>query len=283
MCSKNNVIKLAKRDFVGGILFQWKKYLFAALVFAFVSGVFYTLAHASAQVGEVHSIPTMLDALIYIFRGMEVYVPIPGKPFEVPGIWLLVNLFLAFILVSYPSKDLNEYGQHMLLRARSRLQWWTAKCIWNSCCVLAFYLVGYAVILLFTAIFGKVSFEMSADICSLLSKFHVNQSGYCNLILTVLVLPLLTSLSLSLLQMTLEFIVKPILSYAIILMLLVASAYYYTPFLLGNESMLLRSRVAMQNGIPFYLAVAIDCTVILIAPMIGYLFFHKSDILEKTQ
>lgn len=282
MRSKNNLIKLAKRDITGGILYQWKKFLFTALIFIFIIGKFYNDVHALAQVGEIHSTPTMLDTLIYIFKGMEVYVPTPSKPFEVPVIWLLMNLFLAFIIVSYPSKDLNGYGQHMLLRARSRLQWWAGKCIWNICCVIVFYMIGYTVIFLFAAISGKVSFQVSSDICSLLSKFNVGNSGSFDMILTVLVLPILTSVALSLLQMMLEFIVKPILSYAVILCLLVASAYYYTPFLLGNESMLLRSKAAMPNGIPFALSVIIDCTVIILAPILGFFYFRRSDILEKA-
>lgn len=283
MRSKNNVIKLAKRDFTGGILCQWKKFLFVALIFAFASGVFYTLAHASAQEGQIHSTPTLLDALIYIFRGMEVYVPAPDKPFEVPAIWMLMNLFLAFIIVSYPSKDLNGYGQHMLLHARSRLQWWAGKCIWNVCCVIVFYLIGLAVILLFTVFAGgKVSFQASGDICGQLSEFHADKVAGFYLMRTVLVLPVLTSLALSLLQMALEFLFRPILSYAIILTVLVASAYYCTPFLLGNESMLLRSKAAMPDGIPFSLSVVIDGAVILAAPVLGYLRFRKSDLLEKA-
>lgn len=283
MRSKNNVIKLAKRDFTGGILSQWKKFLFAALTFAFASGVFYTLAQASAQEGNIHSTPTLLDALIYIFRGMEVYVPAPDKPFEVPAIWMLMNLFLAFIIVSYPSKDLNGYGQHMLLHARSRLQWWAGKCIWNVCCVIVFYLIGFAVILLFTVFAGgKVSFQASGEICQQISQFHADNVAGSYLMRTVLVLPILTSLALSLLQMALEFLFRPILSYAIILTVLVASAYYCTPFLLGNESMLLRSKAAMPDGIPFSLSVVIDGAVILAAPVLGYLRFRKSDLLEKA-
>ena len=265
-----------KHDFTLGILYQWKKYIPAVFIFLCIGLDLYMKARGNTPDLRI----TYADYLIYTFKGMEVYIPSPDKKFEIPIIWLAMNLYVSFIIGDYPLKDIQGFGQQILIRSNHRGQWWFSKCLWNLCSVFLFYLIGNLVILLFALTFSTVSISPT-EISSVFSAVDINQLIGHTWMLFVFVMPFLISITLSLLQMTLEFVTKPVFSYAMAVTILVLSGYFFTPWLIGSNSMLLRSKIVSANGIPFAKAALGAIFLMVLIIVIGYFLFKKYDVLAK--
>ena len=275
--------KLMQFDFQHGILREWKKFCFSALLISTICMMFYMQIVLSGR----HTVlpqPTFADYLVFLFYGMKVYVFSPQDPFRIPINWMILHLFLSYIVGSYPFQDLMTYGQSVLLRAKSRSKWWTSKCLWSICCVFIFYLETIVVSLIFAAITGRVSMSISLQIHKKIidiSFLPGLSSG--TLFQNLILLPFVTSIAISLIQLYFALIFKPIYSYLVVSAFLISSAYIYSPVLIGNYLMAARNSIALQNGISASYALPIAITIAIIAAVIGNLSFKKYNIIDDSR
>lgn len=268
--------KQIRHDLALGILYQWKKYIPVIFIFLCICLDLYRKALGNAPDSGI----TYADYLIYAFKGMEVYIPSPDKKFEIPVLWLSMNLYVSFLIGDYPLKDIQGFGQQILIRSNGRGQWWFSKCLWNLCSVFLFYCIGNLVILLFALIFSNASISPT-EASSIFSSVDISQLIGHTWIFFVFAMPFFISTTLSLLQMTLEFVIRPVFSYAAAVTIFVLSGYFFTPWLIGNNSMLLRSEIVLKNGIPFAKAVLWAISLMVLIMVIGYFLFQRYDILAK--
>lgn len=270
----STLYKCVRYDLRVGLAGNILKYLLALFVFAFTAVMFFQSAHALEASGSA------LDCLIYFYRGMQVYIPSGDTPFPVPVVWLMLQLLVSFLILSYPTQDLESYGMQFLVRTRKRGVWWTSKFIWNIVSVFLFYCIGIFTAFVFALLFGDASFALHSKTAMLVSEFG-SGAGYAQTLAAVLILPFLTSAAMAVFQMVLNFILRPVYSYIIVTAVYLASAYYNTPFLPGNYSMLLRNEIALYGGVDTVFAVIADCVILLISFLIGLAYFRHYDILQK--
>lgn len=258
------------------------KYLFVVLIFLLSCLDLWRKAHSA---GTIASRVTFPDYLLYTFRGMHAFVR-DGmnikNVFDIPPLWMIMNLYLAYLVGNYPTKDLYGYGQQILIRSRSRRQWWAGKVIWNLAMVLVFYFTGYLVLFGFTLFTGTLSFQPSAVIAARFCDIDIQNWAGGSWLPVVLLQPVMASISLCFIQMAVSFFIKPVFSYLSVVCLLVLSAYYDTPFLVGNCAMILRSRLAEPGGIELSWAVLFTVLLSAAAILIGGRRFRKMDVLDKA-
>ncbi|HIZ20633.1 MAG TPA: hypothetical protein H9674_07220 [Firmicutes bacterium] len=286
MCSKNNTKAhnfhcLAKHDFSVGLLRPAAKWIPVVLIFAASCGYLLLLARAERESGQLASLPTLGDIVAYVFQGRKLYNPTEGDAFTIPFGYLLMNLYLAYLVGNYPVKDLLGYGQQILLRTRRRSRWWVSKCLWCAGTVLSFYLLGYLVMLAAAAVSGGFSLALTPEIGAY-SELYAADPVSRDWLPSALLLPAATSLALSLLQLALMTVVKPVGAYIVIAVVVAASAYFYTPLLIGNYAMLLRNASFLEGGIAFWPALLVDLGIALAAAAAGFLAFRRYDILDKV-
>ncbi len=279
--SKRNFFCLLKHDAAIGILRPILKWLPVILIFAASGGYLLAMVEASAESGTVSSKATLGDMLAYVFQGKTPYNPEDKESFSIPFGYLLPNLYLAYLIGNYPVKDLLGTGQQILLRTQTRARWWLSKCAWCAGTVLAFYLVGYAVMLVLTAAGGELSLRLTPELGNLHGMYTEDPSSMAWLP-SAFVLPIATSLALSMLQLGLMMLIKPVGAYIAVAVIVSASAYFYTPLLIGNYSMLLRSVHFMPGGLGFWLPLMADIAITLISAAAGLLAFRRYDILDKA-
>lgn len=286
MNSKNSVlIKQIKHDISMGIFHSWKKYILVIFIFAtacafFESGIIHNITY-----GCIKCRPSLADYLVEIFKGMKVYDitnKSPSNSFEIPVIWLMINLYLTYIVGSYPLNDLYGYGQQVLVHSKSRCQWWLSKCIWNICSVLVFYLIGYLVIFIFSLCTGDISFTLNHDINLLVSQVNTSKFKSADVFLVTVLLPIFTSVALCLLQMVVAFLSRPIFGCIVVICILVASAYNCLPFLIGNYLMILRNSVVIPNGVSTVVGISAGILLSVFSIIAGNIWFKKFDILDKA-
>ena len=125
--------KLWKHDLDYGLL---RKMIFYVLLgfgqaFLFCRG-FSSWAAAMSSIPDVGELTeTFGNHLLYLFQGIDEYIPSPDEPFDFPSMWLLVFLCGNLLTLTYPLRDLEGIGQQILVRSGRREYWWLAKCGWE--------------------------------------------------------------------------------------------------------------------------------------------------------
>ena len=278
--SKKNVFeKILRHDISAGILQAYKKWIVTATFF--ISFCFIFLHQIKMSLGTAIK-PSIFDFYCYIFGGMKIYIPTSEESFPMPIGWLTVHLLLALLLSGYVTRDLTGNGQHFLIRSSKRTIWWNAKVLWSICFVVVYYFIAFLVITVFSAFFGTLNINFSVELFQVLGGNTVTASPNIYDILITMLLPLYTSIALSLLQITIELYTEPIWGIAIVFTLYLGSSYLYIPGFLGNGSMIYRAYWLLE--IPYTLPIALisNLLIIIFAFLFGYLNFYKKNILSKS-
>ena len=129
--------------------------------------------------------------------------------------------------------------------------------------------------------YGNFNFELNVSVNNEINGIELNINNNTAALFAIYGLPVIASIAASLMQMMLSFVLSPIYSFIITIGYYVISAYYCSPFLIGNYSMMLRNASLNNGSIESLFAVAI-CSILCIASIIiGIAHIDKIDIVRK--
>lgn len=259
-----------------------KLFIISLLVSAFCID-FYMRKKSTYFFDPVTPSGTSIDYLFYIFAGIKEYIPSLNDEFIFPAKWLLLHLFILYSTLYYPDRDLSSIGLNILIRTKGRFSWWISKSIWNICYVTACYLVIFLTVYTFGLVINEpISLEITPmfvnDLLLAESTFDTFSS---KLVPVIILLPLLVSISLNLLQMTCSLLIKPIYSFGLMGIILLASAYLMRSFFIGNYAMPIRSEYVVKNGLQMSTGVILSSVIIIFSFLIGVIYFKRYDILDE--
>ncbi len=276
-------LKQIKHDFLIGIFYSWKNYIPVVLIFLFACSLFHSMVSNNILNGSIEIKPSFTDYIIETYKGMAIYdTNRRDIPFQIPVIWLLINIYIIYLVSIYPLKDLYSYGQQILLRSKNRKLWWLSKCIWNVTTVILFYSIGYIVIFLFCIFTGTLTLKNNLEINLLVSNVNTDGISTDHILIIAVFLPIISSIGLSLFQMLMAFIIKPLYSCILIITILISSAYFCVPWLIGNYLMILRNQeITHTEGIASNTGICLGILISISSCIFGYLRFRSMDILEK--
>ena len=273
--------KCLKYDLKCGLLKEYKKYIVAIGLFLIIGFDFFI------KMSDIEI--TVPDYLFYLFFGMEEYVPSPGNKFRFPALWVAVILYVSYITLYYPYKDLNGYGKNILLNTQSKKTWYLSKCMWVTVSTISYFLIGCVVLSLFSIISGaEITADVSSNAVIKLIPFitteqnlFYNDAMYYKVTLLHFILPVVICVMNNLFQLFLSLFIKPFFSFIFTVSYTIASAYYLKSFMLGNYAMIARSNIFINNGVDFAKGLIISLCVILVVIISGTVLFSKQDILNK--
>ena len=223
------------------------------------------------------------ECLAYLFLGDFPYSPNSSQPFKVPLLWFLIQIYLPYYLGNYPTNDLKGVGKNTLLKVNGRKIWWIGKVIWAIIGCLLYMALLTILCFLFGLLNKQPTFAISSDYIdailmsdafSLLDKWQL---------IYIIVLPLLAMVSLSLLQLMLNFAWRPFCSLVIVVSLYVATAYMVSPYLPSSYSMLLRNQYSIQHGVSGQFGIPYLCICSVAFATMGYFVFSHYDILDNSK
>lgn len=279
-----NFIRLLWYDLKRSV-WQGKKKLILLIGVGMVSCLWFERELVSLSNFGIYPNPTLGDYFFYIFCGVIFYA---NEELRVlPQIWLLFQIYLLFLVCSYPSSCLKREGQQSLIRAKSRTFWWGEKCAWLVCAVLFYYTVMFASVSVFCAWRGiPFTLQVSDDI----SRFYYGIEKMGALLppaefrfLLFGMLPFI-SVVMGLLQQTISLLSRPQVGLTVLVAYLFASIREDSPFFLGNFAMLLRYRaIGGLEGIYPQVGLMIGGVMIGLSMLIGAVKFLRMDILEKEK
>ncbi|UJW58020.1 hypothetical protein HXZ66_11695 [Bacillus sp. A116_S68] len=274
--------KLLKYDVKNGFRLGLINLLVIALFVSAFCVDFYLRKSGAYMFDDSTPVGTFIDYLFYMFAGIKEYVPSRTDGFIFPVKWLLLHLFILYSTLYYPNRDLSSLGLNILLRTKGRMAWWLSKSLWNMSYVLACYLVIFLTVLVFCLIMQEpISLNITPmfvnDLLEADSPFDTFSAP---LVYIILFFPLFISMALNLLQMTLVLFIKPLYSFGVMAVTLLASAYLLTPFLPGNYAMPIRSEHVVENGVQAGGGVMMVLILIATSFIAGCIYFRRYDILN---
>ena len=254
----------------------------ALISFADFSRKFYPLALADPSASD--AIPTYADHIMYIYGGMAQYIPNPAEPFQFPARWMVWFMSLLFFLSSYAYNDMQTLGIQILTRSGSRRVWWLSKTLWCFFGTLVFHAVLWLTVCIgCLATKAELSLTLHTDIiCRLFQTFSTGTAiGEIQISLLALLLPAVVSFSLCLCQMTLSLFIKPTLSFLTMAVAAILSAYLFSPVLLCNYAMPIRTEWFMSNGVNVHTGYVYAASFVLFLIALGATIFDSYDMITR--
>lgn len=274
--------KLAWYDMKNGYRYSYKILLIIMILISWFCIDFYNKKRLYFGTDVVVPLGSVLDYMMFIFGGMKPYIPSPTEPFIFPIRWLFVHMLIFYGTLNYPYYDFTKLGGNILPRVHSKRKWWLSKYLWSSNFVIICYLESLCVIGIFVLLMEKeLSFELTDMFVNTIFDGNSPFTTYeGSLVFDILVLPLVMSVALNVLQITLELFVKPIFSFLIICIILLLSAYFYTPMLFGNYMMPIRSDAILEDGMQIQQGIFFACILGLSCFIAGAIRLKKYDMIQ---
>lgn len=231
---------MVKYDLKFGIKRRWKVYILAVLV-ALWSMRNFDFMYTGSR--------TMLDYWCFIFQGQIRYYFTRDELFRVPMSWLILFILPSFIIGDYAYSDLNGFGKSLIIKSSSRIKWAVSKLIWCVTSVMLYAGIIALTVYVYAALHGASS-AINVEGYSSFLYIDINMSAK-DMIVQFVAAPVVTLVSVCVIQMTMTMFVEPIVAYVIILSYDVLSAYITAPVFLGNYSMMLRNNNIYSDGLNF--------------------------------
>lgn len=223
---------------------------------------------------------TILDYYVFSMAGMRYYRFNPKESFNLPLLWFAFQIGISYITAYYAVNDYSENGKNVIIAGKNRLAWWTSKMLWCALSVMVYYFISFLTCSVFALLHGaRFSFTLSRKFFQLYFGYNTNYITDFDYILISIIVPLVTTISICLVQLLLSFVISPVSSFAISCSIYVLSAYYTTWLLPGSFTMWLRSSYFEKQGISPISGLLIATYLILVVCFVGELYFTKKDIL----
>lgn len=283
-----SICKLLWNDFIEGTL-KPKRYIL--LIYAAV------LQCMLVQINLDQILYYASDSrLTYQFREILLSMFAGGEPFlqsgsgSFPTAWFTLFVCPLFLSFDYMHRDLTQFGIQTLSRSRKRTSWWYAKCAWN----LMTMLFGYLLILIAAAVFClivRIPLSLSQN-AGMLVYMSVNYSYYtasCVTLLTnsqlaaLVICPFLAMAALSLFQMALSLMIKPLYSLMTSIGVLILSLGTDWVFMFPRTGMIMQNDIFVTDGFKMIYGMT-GCIIVILAAVFGGAFYFKHyDILPDKE
>lgn len=264
--------KLVRYDFLKGIVLRWYYLLLPALIG--VAGAMHI--HDTYVEAQENSRGTLLDYWMLLLEGRKAF-NLEEITFVFPVGWMMFQAFALLIVAGYTSRDLDEEGIMVITRNGSRVRWWLSK----GLCALTMMSLYYAVCMICMFITARCVYNADATmrVSAVLTGTHIQ--GYMDrpdrvVWLAAFVLPLMMSLFLAVLEITLEMVVNTTFAYLLLFVLQGIATYKQSVFLWGTWGMparLLTSSIGHRGNL------VLSCASLLVCLVVGTVIFSRKNLL----
>jgi hypothetical protein len=161
---------------------------------------------------------------------------------------------------------------------------WISKVIWMIATVIVFYLIILVIIFIFSMTLSGVSFEWSNfSNASILGAIQNNYSSI-QLILLIISIYILSSITMSILQLIISFILKPAYIYLIYISIIITSLYLKQFIIPIQGSLILRQNIFdTMYPIDPVNTIAYNLVVFVSIFIIGSIYIRKFDMLASQK
>lgn len=280
-------IKLLKFDMKQGIKKNYALFICPLLLAVpAVLDTLYKIRNYINTEGNENAAYSLGDVWMSIYGGMEEYIPSPDNPFNFPVIWSILIMIGAFLVLNYPMKEMLGVGAQYLVQGGSRKMWWASKILWNVTTTLMFHMIIFGVIFIGCVVSSvPIRFHINIYLIEVLFEFKrpVDMYYVNSIPVTVIVLPILVSLCMNLIQMTISLFINPIYSFLLNAMLLISSAFIMNIGFVYNYAIPLRYKWIYTGGFNHLIGYAVILFLMVIFVIAGMVRFSRYDVIRKGE
>lgn len=221
-----------------------------------------------------------LDYMFYIYEGIK---PLEStQNFTVPIVWLQIMSCPLYLNLHYISDDIQNYGQQVLIRSKSRQSWFYSKCCWNLLSSLIYFLSSIIAVLCVSFVTNRNANLFKTLYFMTHSEGILIQIPTKFIVCATIIAPFATIASFNMMQMVLSLFIRPVYAFVFCMSLLVTAAYIPSTFILGNGAMAVRSNLfpLCETTVGTFQAVIIAVATFGISIIIGAIGFKQLNILS---
>ena len=273
-------LRYLKRDLRLGLLNR-----FCFLVFPVILSVAQALEFHRAVIGLLSfesnwGVGTIMDYYMYSVRGMRIFFFDPREYFQIPIYWFAFQIGAVYFTAYYGYNDYVNQGKMLFVLPKSRSGWWIGKWSWCCICTICYYAVGMVATGVTALLCGA---QPSLHATEVLSRMYHSGVVYLNdtdILLVVILLPILTTMGFCVIQLLVSFLITPEISFALICVCLVLSAYYTAFWLPASFTMWLRTSYIDSMGLNPASGFLIGFAVIFLVLYGGRDYFQRKDVVS---
>lgn len=201
-----------------------------------------------------------------------------------PAAFFVVQIIPCGFTLNYLNDDLSRGGIQVLIRLGDMRIWWLSKCLRGIATAVLFYAVGFSCWALLCAATGKsLSLVPNASVFeAIFSAYFTNAAQPpVSFFVSMLILPILATVTLSLCEMTLTLFIRPIYAFLAICVYLIMGLYIISPAFLTNYAASVRSAtIGVYNFSPVY-GVGLCLAICTVAVTVGAVRVRSIDIVGE--
>lgn len=231
------------------------------------------------DVGSIQE-PGLVDAWIYFFKGAPPFNAMDIH-FVVPATWFVSQIYVLYIVLWYPIKDLNTNGVHLLIRSGNRKIWWVSKVCWVLVSVTLYYILLFTVTMICVK-FKYVNLEYTDALLGIAPSTEgiiYSPQQYLKAFLS----PLFSSYGYAILELVLSLSISPVLSFCAVFILNLMAVFFTSPLLFANLSMLARTDVILGGAIHFNTEMILIAAIVVLGCIIGCFLIEKKDLIGEKE
>lgn len=228
------------------------------------------------------------DILFGVFGGCESFLKIKSGVF--PYAWFALMICSLFLTFDYLNQDITQYGMQILIRTKQRTTWWLSKCVWNILSVVFCYGCILVITLFFCmitntpiAFSGDLSLQHQISIANICYTAHTELSLSIYDLMLSFLCPLLLLQALSLLQMTLSIVIKPIYSFGLMMGILIFAVISDWSMSFARTGMIRYSSLFFSDGYSIKAGALLCLGLSLLSVIAGCFMFKHYDILPDKE
>lgn len=272
--------KIIKYDLVCGFIYNRVKYIIC-LLFILLNCALFSTYSSWVQSADGTSGRTLIDCLIYFFKGTKV-IRLETDALNIPVIFLGLQIIIASMVGYYPFDDIYGYGKQVFIRVDKKNKWLFSKCIWVFATVITTYVVIYVTILLYCAIAGvKIDITYTPELFQQLDNIYIGFIPLSDVMLYLFVTPLVYSLVVSLVQVMVSLIAGPIISFLAVMIYHILGILICHQGLFANYSMMYRDMNVTSINIQPTEGIVYMLGVMVLSIIAGVIVIDKKEIFEK--
>lgn len=280
------VRKILKNDLLQGI---WeRKVLCMVIVFTSIMMTFLYVLHINKYFLKNENVLeiTIVDIILYLFKGMKKYIPSEKNPFIIDWQYMLWNILLSVLIGQYASKIGRDNDLLVLVKSKSKGKWYFSKIWWCLITILFYFFLIFLGIIIGMVISGvffsniQIKFDITYNE-SLYKSMYSNMYSAYSLLARFFVLNVLSYVCIYIPQMIITVFTNTFLGYVYIVSILIISAFYANWYLIGNYQMLYRYEELYLFNQNFIWSIILVILVVFIVCIVGRYLIEKNDLLKR--
>lgn len=240
----NGIRRLLLYDFLNSIKYTKMRMLIAALL----PLILLIDAHVKFLNGSSEFfVPSSIDVLASINIGSEFYDPQDATSFDIPIIWITIQVVFAYLIGFYPYDDLNNGAANVVTRAKHISLWWASKCVWIITAITAIYALGFIEMCFYALMSDNNPLDFHSAL--VFSGYEISEPSVSMANLCVaLTIPFFVSIAMSLTQVVISLFFGPALALGVVVAFLIISLYIHKFPFMADCGMLLRNEHFSIDG-----------------------------------